>query len=239
VNKKTFITPLSSHNAHNQAKIAVVLISIVPSLSLFYLGAMMWSKTERLPLYVAIIILACIIVVAVSGYLILQKYPENIIKLRQYTEEIAAGVLPDKVSLLNTQSSDDLMFIENGFNTILQEMRRRIELVEQKLDVEQALRKIIERQQEDLVQAERHRAMIQSLGAACHHIGQPATILKLRLYLIKQLAGSDDEVTAIRECEREIHLIMSVLDKLRSVNEFRTEPYVGDANYADSRILSI
>lgn len=237
--KNGFRAPLNTHSALHQAIISIVLMSIIPSLSLFYMGAMMWFSAEQLPRAARAFIFVSTIIIAISGFLILLKFPKNIIKLRQYIEEIAVGVLPDKIRLLNTRNSDDLKFIEYGFNAILQEMRRRMEIAEQKLDVEHALRETVERQQLDLLKAERHRTMVQSLGAACHHIGQPATILKLRLHLIKQIAGSDDELAEIEECEKDLRLIMIVLDKLRAVNEFRTEPYVSDEDCGDCEILAI
>lgn len=234
-----FLTRLNTHNALHQAIVSIVLMSVIPSLSLFYMGAMTWFQAEQLPRAAQAFIFVSTTIIAASGLLILLKFPRNIIKLRQYIEEIAKGVLPDKIRLLNTHGSDDLKFIEHDFNAILQEMRHQIELTEKKLDVEHALREIVERQQQDLLQAERHRAMVQSLGAACHHIGQPATILKMRLYLIKQIASSDDELAEIAECEKDLHLIMGVLDKLRAVNEFRTEPYVNDEDCEDCEILVI
>ena len=238
MNKNIFITPLSSHDANNQAKIAIVLMSIVPSLSLFYLGSMIWSQTEQVSFYIAIIILSCTIIVAVSGYLILRKYPKNIIKLRQSIAEISTGILPDKIRLLQTRNSDDLMFIEDGLNLILKEMRDQMELTQQKLDVEHALREIGERQQQDLLQAERHRAMVQSLGAVSHHIGQSATTLKRRLHLLKEMTSSDDELAEIEECEKELHSIMQVLDKQRTASEFKTEPYTSGEVCDDSEILA-
>jgi len=34
----------------------------------------------------------------------------------------------------------------------------------------------VERQHAIIVRSEKHRAMVQSRGAACHHLGQPTTI---------------------------------------------------------------
>ena len=237
--KNGFLTQLNTHNALHQAIISILLLSVIPSLSLFYLGAMMWFQAEQLSRSTQGFIFVSMLIIATSGLRILLKFPKNIIKLRQYIEEIATGILPDKVRLLNTHSSDDLRFIELGFNEILQEMRNQIELLEQKLEVERALRETIERQQQNLLQAERHHAMIQSLAAACHHIGQPATILKMRLCLMKEIASSDDELAEIEECQKDLRLILIVLDKLRAVNEFRTEPYVSDADCGYCEILAI
>jgi len=42
-----------------------------------------------------------------------------------------------------------------------------------------AMRQTVERQRAALLIAERHRGMIESLGAACHHLGQPMTVVTL------------------------------------------------------------
>ncbi len=39
------------------------------------------------------------------------------------------------------------------------------------------MKRTIEAQREEILAAERQRVMIQSLGAACHHLGQPATVV--------------------------------------------------------------
>jgi hypothetical protein len=222
------ISQLASHNALQQSIIAVLLIAVIPSLSLYHIGSLMFLKADQASPYIPVFIFSMMMIIASAGFVMLLKFPKNIIQLRQHIADLAEGVLPEKINLIDTQNSDDLMFIENGLNIILQEMHHRIELVEEKLRVEHTLRETIERQQHNLLQAERHRAMVQSLGAACHHIGQPAAILKMRLCLIKQIVGSEDEVAEIEECERDLRLILIVLDKLRAVNEFRTESFVDD-----------
>lgn len=237
--KNRFFTQLNTKNALHQAIISILLLSVIPSLTLLYMGAIMWFEAEPLSFHVQISVFVLILIIATSGFLILMKFPRNIIQLRAYIEEVAAGVIPDKICLLDTENSDDLRFIETGFNTILQEMRSQIDLTKRQLEVEKTLQKTISRQQQNLLEAERHRAMVQSLGAACHHIGQPASILKMRLFLLKQIANSDDELTEIEECQKDLRLILIVLDKLRAVSEFKTESYIGSKGSKDCEILAI
>ncbi len=225
------LNELASHNALQQSIIAVVLIAVIPALSLYYMGSSMFLHADLTSPYIQLVIFTMMMIISSAGFIMLLKFPRNIIKLRQHIAEVASGVLPDKINLMDTHSSDDLMFIETGLNVILQEMHHRIEFVEEKLRVEHDLRETIELQHKELLHAERHRAMVQSLGAACHHIGQPAAILKMRLRVIKQIVGSDDELAEIEECEKDLRLILIVLDKLRAVNEFRTESYVNDEGY--------
>ncbi len=148
-------------------------------------------------------------------------------------------MLPEHVTLLDTQKSDDLQFIEQGLNAVLEEMRVRIKLAEEVHCVECELRKTIESQQKALIHAERHRTMVQGLGAASHHIGQPATVLKMRLYLLKQMATSMDQVAEIEECEKDIRAIIAIIEKLRAVNEFKAETYINGESFDDLKILSI
>jgi DNA-binding NtrC family response regulator len=49
------------------------------------------------------------------------------------------------------------------------------------------MRETIRRQQDELLESERHRVMIESLGAACHHMGQPATVILAYLELMRRM----------------------------------------------------
>jgi len=48
---------------------------------------------------------------------------------------------------------------------------------------------------ENLLQAERQRVMIESLGAACHHLSQPMTSVMGNLGLLQESLGPDDAAT--------------------------------------------
>jgi len=217
---------LTSQDARKQAKAAAVLMSIIPALAVFFIASLMYLPDKAFPLIAQIGILAFTTLLAFAGYRIISKYPENILKLRQYIGEVAEGTLPQKIALLDTHSSDDLRYIEEKFNAILVEMRRKLTVTEDQLKVEQALRKTIEQQQQDLIQAERHRTMIQSLGAACHHIGQPATVLCMHLDLLKKHVTSDETRAEIDDSLAAVELIRNVLKKLSLVSEFKTVSYI-------------
>lgn len=93
-------------------------------------------------------------------------------------------------------------------------------------------------------QVERHRVMLESLGAACHHLGQPATVLLANIGLIRQkLEGNDSEMDDVLSSSIEaVDNLSSILHKLNAVNEYRTTQYLesaeGDAA-PESRILDI
>lgn len=231
MNKGGFMTKLNSQNAVYQSALAIVLMSIIPLLSTTYMGLIMQGQIEPPPPYLLGVILSLVMMMAVTGFLIFLKFPKNIIKLRSYITHVAEGVFPQNVCLFDSSSSNDLKFIENGLNSVIQQMQDRIDEAELQNQLERQLREKIELQQNNLIQAEKHRAMVQSLSAACHHIGEPTMALGLRLHIIKRMDLSPEEQKHVDECDKSLESIMDVLDKLRKVSQFRTEPYIySDAN---------
>jgi len=230
--------PLNEQNAQSQAMIAIVLLSVIPILSFFYLGARLHDEVGRPADYGETIVFACAFLAAFCGYHILRKYPKNIINLRRYVEEVAAGTLRGEIHLDQSECSDDLKYIEQGFNTILAELASRLRIIEEKYQAEARLRKALEEQQQILVQAEQHRAMVQSIGAACHHLGQPATALRMHLFLLMEQAHSLEESEEIEQSIKDVDLICDILRRLREVNEFRTEPYIFEGD-SQEQILAI
>jgi methyl-accepting chemotaxis protein len=213
-------------------------MAIIPSLSLFYLGTVVASNN---PFPVLTLLLVCLLTatVAVLGFVILQKYPKNIMKLRQYIAEISKGTLPDKIELEDAQASDDLQYIEDHFNHVLEKMKQRIAETEEQLVIEQTLRETIEKQQVVLVEAERQRAIVQTIGATCHHIGQPAAVLQLRMDLLENLSSGKHECDEIAGCIEAVTQLTDILQQLQRVSEFRTAPYIRTEKYLDDEILFI
>lgn len=240
MNRKNPVQPLRQYDAYKQARIATLLMAVVPSLSLFFIGTMK-SVEQRagLPVYAELVIYGSTLVIAFSGYRILRKYSANIIKLRNQIQKLAEGTLPRKFVLEQTICSDDLKFIENNLNAILSQMNDRLDLIKEKLRIESGLREEIQEQQRTLLQAERHRVMLQSISAACHHPGQPASRLKTRLLQLKKEAHSIDELNETESLLREVEEISNVLQRMREVNEFRTEPYTAVVSLDESLVLAI
>jgi len=231
---------LRSLSADRQARIAVALITVMPALAFFYIGlSVAGADGVASNPFVSIFILLAILIVAGGGWMVLRKYSKNITRLRKYVVEIASGTRLEKVNLYRSDESDDLKCIETGLNMIMQEMEKRIALIEQKLKVESGLRRALEQQQQVLLEAERHRVMLQSLGAACHHLGQPATALRLRLHLLRERARTIDEMEDVDDSIRDMEAIESILKKLREVNEYRTEPYLHSGESGSPHILAI
>jgi PAS domain S-box-containing protein len=98
------------------------------------------------------------------------------------------------------------------------------------------------RAEEALREAERHRVMLESLGAACHHLGQPATVLLGNLELLRARLGTEDKDACelLDSSIRSMDEIGSILHRLNQVNEYRTTCYLGESQESGgSRILEI
>lgn len=104
------------------------------------------------------------------------------------------------------------------------------------------MRKTIARQQEQLIEAERQRVMIESLGAACHHVSQPVTVINAYLELMKRQEKSEQLQEMIDSCMKAAEEVGRVLDRLREVSTYRTTSYLpaGDgAKRCDENIIDV
>lgn len=100
------------------------------------------------------------------------------------------------------------------------------------------------RAEEAMKQAERHRAMLASLGAACHYLGQPATVIMTNLELMKRMEDSlPEEIRELLQSSIEAsECVADILHRLNMVNEYRTTQYIQgreDPNSPTNRILEI
>ena len=93
-------------------------------------------------------------------------------------------------------------------------------------------------------EAERHRVMLESLGAACHHLGQPATVLLANLGVMREKVDTSDPT--VRELvdmsTQAAEALGETLHRLNEVNEYKTMQYLARADgngSAESRILDI
>lgn len=102
------------------------------------------------------------------------------------------------------------------------------------------MRMAIERQRRELMEAEKQRAMVQSLGAACHHLGQPATTLRCALELIGRAPALQSDIKdLVKDCIACADQIAEILQTLQRLTTFRTVPYITGRSALDSEILDI
>ncbi|MBN1269857.1 MAG: PAS domain-containing protein [Kiritimatiellae bacterium] len=100
------------------------------------------------------------------------------------------------------------------------------------------------RAEEAMKQAERQRAMLASLGAACHYLGQPATVIMTNLELMKRMEAvvNDEFKELLRASIEASEAVADILHKLNMVDEYRTTQYIegrDDPNSPTNRILEI
>jgi len=105
------------------------------------------------------------------------------------------------------------------------------------------LRNAVESQRQELMEAERQRVMFESIGAACHHLGQPATLLCAYLELMQRQEKEPELLKMVNGALASVQAISDVLDRLRNVNAYRTESYLpavdGDLESTNTRMLAI
>lgn len=206
--------------------VGMVLVSCIPVLVLLalLLPGPLQRSLQGADLWTVASLVLCLVAL---GYAVLIKYPVNTIRLRRYLSQLAHDELPAEIQLLTGE--DDLSSIEDYMTRIVQTTAERIRL--------------LEKQSADLVEAERQRVMIESLGAACHHLGQPATVITAYLSLMEKREVDPEISEMIAQCKEAAQVISDILIRLPRVAQYRTEPYLqGSGNGAGvdaARILRI
>lgn len=166
-----------------------------------------------------------------AGYAMLRVYPANLERVRDYLSRIASEDLPEVAKLLPVEQ--DFNDIEFYLNAVIGRMQERIAQLGEELARSQRLLETIDKQSAELVAAEQHRVMIESLGAVCHHIGQPTTVLSLYLTRLRDQLGDEVKQSELDSCLKAVESISVILKKLTRVSEYRTVPYVTIHNHAD------
>ncbi len=92
------------------------------------------------------------------------------------------------------------------------------------------------RAEEAIRETERQTAMLVSLGAACHHLAQPATVIMTNAELMKMISPSDNQemLELIESNAGAAKELAGVLNKLNKVDHYRTMHYLEDVDRVDS-----
>jgi len=202
---------LSRRGAWAQLAVASLLITVLPMLCLVWL----WQedmKSGAVSGPVAAGVCIATLAIMISGYALLGKYPLNIVRLRNYLHTLASGEMPVRIQL--SQDTDDLTAMQQYMTDIVRQAAERI--------------RVIKEQQERLLHSERQRVMVESLAALCHHLGQPATLIATRLYLLQQQASTPEMKKTVAECQHSFDAMQDILNRLQRVVVYRTEPYLGN-----------
>jgi signal transduction histidine kinase len=218
---------LASRGARTHFIVGICLVSIIPLLSFIflYISARMG---EMLSPNVVATLSAVLFSVMCLGLALLAKYPINIMRLRHYLEQLANEEIPVNIDLLAQE--DDVHAIRECVQQVILSLQHKA--------------RTIEEQSRALVQAERQRVMMESLGAACHHISQPLTAINLYLDLMRNDQQSPEVTDMIDECEKAALKVSKILDQFQTIRQYRTEPYCAtygeDGNPASqTRIISL
>jgi len=241
VKSKRRLFSLASRGSRYQVKIVTALIVVLPLLAFVFLALTMNQSVDVYSglgrFFIAVLALA----VGLIGHFMLQQYAENVVRLRQYLQRIAEGELPETVDLLKSET--DIAAIETSLNMILGQMRKKVVMLEQQLALAKEMQETIRAQAREILDAERQRVMIQTLGAACHHIGQPATVLRAYLDLLARETPAGENREKLDECIQATEAIADVLERLRKISESRTVPFrafdIDNDESRDDAILDI
>ncbi|MEI7437365.1 MAG: hypothetical protein WCL16_11250 [bacterium] len=220
---------LSHRGAWGQVIVSAILITIIPALVLARVLVCHFNGITQPPVELWISI-AVVVVVITLGYTLLLKYPVSIVRLRHYLRTISSGEIPDQVNL--TEDEDDLAAVKHYMELIVKMAEDRIGLLQKNHAVE--------------LEAERQRVMVESIGAMCHHVGQPATVISMCLYRLRNNPDPGDACEILTDCTAALNSLSEVLDKLRAVSNYSTEHYMqsspapaGLAEQPEARIIKI
>jgi signal transduction histidine kinase len=161
-----------------------------------------------------------------TGLLMLARYPFIIIKLRRNLNRMSVDDFFTERKLLEWDK--DIFSINDYMNVIVSNMKKRL--------------LTIERQQQALMDAERQRVMLESIAAACHHLGQPATVLSTGLSLLDRAPLNDEQKKDLSLCKDAADKLRDILLQLQTVSAYRTVPYCSfgeGSNGVDVRMIDI
>ena len=99
----------------------------------------------------------------------------------------------------------------------------------------------IEEQRKALLDAERQRVMMESVGAACHHFAQPLTTMLSHLQMLAEDEGIEESrrKLMLEQCLKAAEIMRVILNKFQEVREYRTRPYLADTKILDIGLDSI
>ncbi|OGV71174.1 MAG: hypothetical protein A2283_23740 [Lentisphaerae bacterium RIFOXYA12_FULL_48_11] len=221
-----FLVSLAKTGAGTQFLIAALLISVLPTLTIVYIlfaPQFNFYMSENATKWA----LSMILLLVVAGYTLLAKYPLSIMRLRNYLALLAKGDFSQQIEL--GKDEDDLKAISNYISSIVQQTQDRIHTIEE--------------QTKSIVEAESRKVMIESLGAACHHIGQPATVINTYLNMMRRKETHPEMLAMISECQKASDNLANVLEKLMGITQYQTEAYLpsgkSEPSRSDEQILKL
>jgi DNA-binding response OmpR family regulator len=159
-----------------------------------------------------------------DGIEFLHKIRENPELESVYFIMLTAQQSPTDVAKVLTLGADD--YIKKPVS--LQELVARIRTGYRVVSLLRELRE----QHNKGIESERLKVMLESVGAASHHLSQPLTAMILNLEMMLEDQVFDTE--SIKECLQLSQWMQKIINKFQQIEEYRTQPY-----YLESNILDI
>jgi signal transduction histidine kinase len=172
---------IASRGARYQLGMAVALITIVPSLALCYL--VYAAVNGQLSLLRSMLVGLPVAFSTVCGYVLIIKYPINVVRLRDYLEGMVSGKLPDHVRFI--QGMDDIPAIERSLKVLIEQVdgqTGRLTSINEQLQLEVEERRRAENLKDEFV------------STVSHELRTPLTITREGICLmIDQIPGPVNE----------------------------------------------
>ncbi len=197
---------ISRRGAWGQVAVASILITVLPSLMGLW-GWICHCRGTTVPTLTIWFTGGGVVAFIILGYTLLFKYPVSIVRLRHYLGVLADGEVPGLVKL--SKDEDDLSAVQTYLERIIKMAEDRIQIIQRQHVVE--------------LEAERQRVMVESIGTMCHHLGQPAAIMSMNLYLLKRNPAPAEVPEILAECEEAYSAMSDIFDKLRGISHYCSE----------------
>jgi len=121
------LTSLIARGARHHFAVGIALTAVVPLLVLCYLTSRVFLDIDESG-RMGLVLCGITFVIGLLGYTVLRKYPRSVMRLRDYTEQMAEGELPDHIALPQTES--DIAAIEKYMGRIVGRLREKVDALE-------------------------------------------------------------------------------------------------------------
>jgi len=154
-------------------------------------------------------------------------------KAREIAPEMAVVMVTAKGNeeiAVETMKAGAMDYLVKG-NVHVQTLERVLLNVTERLELHETVRN----QEERLIQAERQRVMIESIGAACHHFSQPVTSLlgRLEILIARKPPLDEQDMKLLEQCVESTRKMEDLLRRFQKVTEYRTVPYTDKVKIVD------
>ena len=158
-----------------------------------------------------------------DGVELLQKIRSNPEVASTYFIMMTAHQEPADVAKVLTLGADDYIKKPVSLQELIARIRTGYRVV--------SLMRELNEQYRNRLETERMKVVLESAGAASHHLSQPLTALILSLEMM-----SDDEQldkASLEECLQLAKWMQNVINKFQQIEQYRTQPYFSDSHILD------